>query len=442
MRLPETRYARNGDVHIAYQVVGTGSRDIVLVPSWVSQVEHLWAQPLVSRMLRRLSSFARLIIFDRRGSGLSDRLVGAPALEDQVADVCAVMDAAGSSRAAILAETEGTALAVMFAAAHPERTASLVLFAPIPRIVAAPDYPWAWTAAEREVFMDAAVAGWGTGVTLASIAPSLAHDPDLRDWFARLERLATGPGMVRPMLEALGQTDVRALLPSIRVPTLVARFADDDATHEGHARYVREHIPHARSFELSGAGSLVFAHDLDVLLDELEEFFTGARPGTDSERALATVLFTDIVASTGHAAELGDRRWRELLERHHRVVGDELARFGGRQVKTLGDGVLATFAGPARAVRSAFAMRDASRAIGVEVRAGLHTGEVEQLDGDVAGMAVHIAARVVAEAQPGEILVSRTVTDLVAGSGLTFSDRGSHALKGVPGEWQLFAASP
>jgi len=438
---PETHYARNGDVHLAYQVVGTGRHDLVFVPSWISQVEHLWTQPAIARMFRRLASFGRLILFDRRGTGLSDRNVGCPLLEEQVEDVVAIMDAVGSQRTALFAETEGTGLAALFAATRPERTASLALFAPIPRIVRAPDYPWAWGPEERELFMDQATATWGSGFAVGSVAPSLAHDPEFRAWFGRLERLAMGPGGVRPMLEAIGHTDVRAVLPSIRVPTLVMRCRDDRTTDDGHARYVAEHVPGARYVELAGVDSLVFATDMDALLDELEVFFTGTRQGGDPERVLATVLFTDIVASTEHAAELGDVAWRALIERHHGAVRAALARFGGREIKTLGDGVLATFEGPARAIRCALAISEESPALGFEVRAGLHTGELERVDGDIRGIAVHTAARVLAEARPGEVLVSRTVSDLVAGSGLRLTDRGAHALKGVPGEWQLYAAS-
>jgi class 3 adenylate cyclase len=436
---PPTRYARNGEVSLAYQVTGDGPRDVLLVNSWLSQMEHLWTEPRLARMFARLTAFARLIVFDRRGSGMSDRVPPAP-LEEQMDDVLAVLDAAGSERPALLAETEGTALACLFAATHPERVSALALFAPIPRILAAPDYPWAHDPALRERFIAASVRHWGEGVTVDSAAPAHSGDARLREWFGRMERLAVGPAAVEQSMRVVGATDVRDILPLIRVPTLVMRREGDERVDRRHAEYVRDHVPGARLVELPGRESILFLEDTEPLTDELEELVTGTRAARAPERVLATVLFTDIVGSTERAAEAGDRAWRELLDGHHALVRGELAAHGGEEVKTLGDGFLATFDGPARAVRCALRVAARSGAAGVPVRAGLHTGECERVGGDVAGIAVHLAARVMGEAGAGEVLVSRTVTDLVAGSGLRFDARGPRALRGLPGEWELFAA--
>jgi len=437
---PRTRYARSGGVSIAFQVAGDGPHDLLLVNSWVSQMEHLWTEPRVARMFDRVTTFARLIQFDRRGSGMSDRVPPAP-LEEQMDDVLAVLDAAGSERAAVLAETEGSALACLFAATHPERVSSLSLFAPIPRITAAPDYPWAHDPMRRETFIARTVARWGEGVTADAMSTAFAGDAGLRDWFGRMERLAIGPAAVEPTMRVVGETDVREVLPLIRVPTLVVRRRDDTRVDRRHAEYVRDHVPGARFVELPGTESILFLDDTEPLVDGLEEIVTGSRAARPPERVLATVLFTDIVSSTERAAQLGDRRWRELLDGHHALVRDALAAYDGEEVKTMGDGFLATFDGPARAVRCALRVAERSGAAGIPIRAGIHTGECERVGSDVAGIAVHIAARVLAAAGAGQVLVSRTVTDLVAGSGLSFEPRGAHTLRGVPGEWELFQAA-
>jgi class 3 adenylate cyclase len=437
---PTTRYARNGDVSIAYQVIGDGSPDLAIIPSWANQMEHMWTEPRIAHMFERIASFSRLVLLDRRGSGMSDRVQPAP-LEEQMDDVLAVLDAAGSERAALLAETEGTALACLLAATHPDRVIALSLFAPIPRITASEDYPWAYAAELREEFIAASRLHWGEGVTIDSLSPNFAQDPQLREWFARLERLAAGPGAVEPILRAIGETDVREVLPLIRVPTLVARRSGDQQVDPRHAHYVCEQVPDARYLELPGEESVVFLGDTDELLDEVEELITGSRTARAPERVLATVLFTDIAGSTERAVEAGDSRWRQILDEHHRLVRAELAAHSGEEIKTLGDGFLATFDGPARAVRCALAVVERSARAGIEVRAGLHTGECERVGGDVAGIAVHIAARVMGQAAAGEVLVSRTVTDLVAGSGLDFASRGAPELRGVPGRWEVFAAS-
>ena len=439
MNAPRTRYARNGHVSLAYQVAGDGPHDVLLVNSWVSQMEHLWTEPRLAHMFARLTSFARLIQFDRRGSGMSDRVPPAP-LEEQMDDVLAVLDAARCERPTVLAETEGTALACLFAATHPERVRSLALFAPIPRIVASPDYPWAHDPVRRETFIERSLRGWGEGVTLDATAPRFSGDAQLREWFGRMERLAVGPAAVEPAMRVIGDTDVRDILPLIRVPTLVTRREGDDRIDHRHSEFVRDHVPGARFVELPGTESILFLDDTDPLVDELEELITGTRATRPPERVLATVLFTDIVGSTVRASEVGDRAWRELLDDHHALVRAELAAHGGDEVKTMGDGFLATFDGPARAVRCALRVAQRSGSAGVPVRAGVHTGECERVGSDVAGIAVHIAARVMGEAGAGEVVVSRTVTDLVAGSGLRFDPRGPQTLRGVPGEWELFEA--
>ena len=440
MDVPRTQYARNGAVNIAFQAFGEGPRHILMINSWIHQVEHLWEEPHIAEMWRRLSSFARMIIFDRRGSGLSDRLPPAP-LEEQMDDVLAVLSAANADRVTVLSETEGTALACLFAATHPDRVESLALWSPIPRITATDDYPFAFDAAAREQWIEACYWHWGEGLSGEPLAPSMAGDAKFRAWFAKLERLAAGPGAVRPILRMIGETDVRAVLPLIRVPTLVMRRKDNPRVDAQHSEYVCRHIPGARLVELPGRDQLIFAGEQEPLLEAIEDFLGGAPRHREPERVLATVLFTDIVGSTEQASRLGDRAWTQVLDAHRTLVRAELARHGGREVKTLGDGFLTVFDGPARAVRCALEIAAASSAAGVEVRAGLHTGEVERDGQDFSGIAVHIAARVLGQARPGEVLVSRTVGDLVAGSGLAFTSRGAHELKGVPGSWELFAAA-
>ncbi len=439
--LPETRYARSGDVHIAYQVVGEGPTDLVFVPGWVSNVEVLWEEPRVARFLERLASFARVILFDKRGTGLSDPVPedGLPTLEQRMDDVRAVMDAAGSARAALFGFSEGGSMSVLFAATYPERTLALVTFGIFASRVWSEDYPWAPTPEQREAWLSLIERDWGRDADLATLAPSVAEDAAFRRWFGRYMRLSASPRAAVALGRMNTRIDVRDVLPTIRVPTLVMHRRDDADARVEEARYIAARIPGARLVELDGADHLVFTGDADAVLGEIEEFLTGARGGTDADRVLTTVLFTDVVDSTRRAAELGDRAWSELLERHHALVRRELARFRGTEVGTTGDGFLATFDGPARAVRCAAAITAAVTALGLRVRAGVHTGEVERRADDVRGLAVHVGARVCALAGPGEVLVSRTVRDLVSGSGLAFAPRGSHALKGVPGEWDLFA---
>jgi class 3 adenylate cyclase len=440
--VPETRYARSGDLHIAYQIVGEGPFDLLHIPGFVSNVDGMWDEPLLARFLRRLASFSRLILFDKRGTGLSDRVPvdRLPTLEERMDDVRAVLDAAGSEQAALLSHSEGGNLAVLYAATYPERTRALVTTGMFATRVWSPEYPWAPKPEEREREIEALEREWGTPDPLVSLAPSRAHDRAFLERFAAYARRSASPGAAAALLRMNTQIDVRAVLPTITVPTLVIHHTDDRDANVEEGRWIAAQIPGARFLELPGEDHLPWAGDQDRLLDEVEEFLTGTRPVHEPDRVLATVLFTDIVGSTERAAELGDRRWRELLEAHEAAVRAELARYGGREVDTAGDGFLATFDGPARAIRAAHAIQESVRRLGIELRAGLHTGECEVANGKVRGIAVHTGARVASLAGPGEVLVSSTVHDLVAGSGIAFEERGEHELKGVPGTWRLYAA--
>jgi class 3 adenylate cyclase len=439
----ETKYARSGDIHIAYQVAGDGPVDVLWVPTWIWQIEHVWEQPWIARMFRRVSSFARLITFDRRGCGMSDRVAGAPTLEEQMDDVVAVMDAVGSERAAVVAMLEAGSMAAMFAATHPERTSGLILYEATPRMTWAPDYDWPLTREEREANVEDLRANWGTGRWVMRMsAPLGAAEGPLLDWAAKLERLATSPGTAAALFRMHSDTDVRPILPSIQAPTLVLHRPGDKFIDIRHSQYIAEHVPGAKFVELPGEYTLPFGPGQDELIDDLEEFLTGARHAPDPERILATVMFADIVDSTRRAAEMGDRIWRGVLESIDGSIDRALDRYRGRAVKKMGDGLLATFDGPARGIQCAAAIRDAARhEYGLEVRSGLHTGEIELIGNDVGGIAVHIGARVGAAAGPGEVLVSNTVKDLVVGSGLDFQDRGERELKGVPGSWRLWAVA-
>jgi class 3 adenylate cyclase len=438
---PIARYAKSGDLNIAYVVEGDGPLDFVWIPPWISQVEYLWAEESLSRVMDRLTTFSRVITFDRRGAGLSDPLSGAPTLEEQMDDVIAVMDAAGSKRAAIIGTLEGGPMAALFAATHPDRVSALVLYATFARATWAPGYEWAWSAEERQVHMDAAVEHWGEGLVAGSVAPSLMDNADFIEWAGRLERLAASPSTIKRIFDLIGEFDVRDILPSIRVPTLVLHRRDDSFINLEHSRFMADRIPDARLVELEGGDNMFSIGDSEALLGEIEEFLTGERHQVESDRMLATVLFTDICGSTERAAQLGDRSWRYMLERHDALFRRALERHRGREVKHTGDGFLATFDGPARAIRCAADLTDSVGSIGIQVRAGLHTGELEVMDGDLSGLAVHIAARVMDQAGPNEVLVSSTVKDLVVGSGIEFQERGEHELRGVPDKWRLFSVS-
>jgi class 3 adenylate cyclase len=432
------RYARNGDLHIAYRVHGEGPVDLVYVPTWVGQLEVLTEEPSIAAFVERLCSFARLISFDRRGAGLSDPWEGLPTLEDQIDDVLAVMDAAGSERASVMGSLEGGPLAMLLSAAHPERVESLILYTAYARTRWAPDYDWPPRDDERELRVDEIVSQWGQGAAPSALAPSLAGDPAFRRWAGRMERYSLSPGTARAVFTALGETDVRHVLDAIRVPTLVMHRRDDPFLMIEHSRYLADHIPGARYVELEGTDSLFSIGDSEAILGEIEELLTGTRHAPEPDRVLATVLFTDICDSTKRAAELGDSAWRSLLECHDDLVRAEVARHRGRAVKSTGDGVLATFDGPARAIGAARSIEESVRELGIRIRAGLHTGECEVIGDDVGGLAVHIGARVLHQAGPGEVLVSSTVKDLVVGSGIHFRERGAYELRGVPGEWRLF----
>jgi class 3 adenylate cyclase len=399
-------------------------------------VELIWEDPLLTRFFERLGTFARVIVFDKRGQGLSDPVSGAPILEERMDDVLAVLDAAGSERAAFLTISEGGPLAMMFAATYPERVSALVLYGTLVKGTYSDDYPWAPSSELWEMYFEMP---WGEGTTVNLLAPSLALDEEFVRRWARFERMSSSPGMARQILRMTARVDAREILPTVAVPTLILHRTGDSTIPVEVARYMAERIPGAKYVELPGDDHLWFVGDTDSVIDEIEEFLTGTRSPAEPDRVLATVMFTDIVDSTRRAAELGDRDWRGLVERHDQLIRQQLERYRGREVKTMGDGFLATFDGPARGIRAAVDSRDAVRDLGIEIRAGLHTGEVEVMKGDVRGLAVNIGARVGSAAEPGEVLVSRTVTDLVVGSGIKFADRGLHSLKGVPGEWQLYA---
>ncbi|MGH2918611.1 MAG: adenylate/guanylate cyclase domain-containing protein [Solirubrobacteraceae bacterium] len=439
---PRTHYARNGDVNLAYQAHGDGPMDLLFVSAFISHIEHVWEDPGLSRFLARLAEFSRLIVFDRRGSGLSDD--GPLDVEHELGDITTVLRAAGSERTAILSYTAGGPLASLYAATFPERVSALVLYACMLHTVRDDDeaLQWLQTAEERAERVDSMLDHWGEGLSLATLAPTSAGDQQLRAWFERLERLAASPGRMRNLMAAIAEMDVRPALPTIRVPTLVLHRTEDAFMDVRHSREYARRIPGARLVELPGVDSLPSAGDTDGLLGEIEEFLTGGRRGGEHERALLTVLFTDIVGGTGRAAELGDKRWRDLLAAHDSAVRDTLRRFDGDIVKTIGDGVLAVFAGaPSRAVRCAAALRDSVAPLGIELRVGLHTGECEIIGDDIGGMAVHIAARVAALAEAGEVLASGTTYGTVVGAGLDFERRGEHELRGVSGKWPVFALS-
>ncbi len=442
--LPETQYARSGDVSVAYQVVGEGPFDVVLVPGFVSHVELVWSIEARAAMLRQLASFARLILFDKRGTGMSDRVAGAPMLETRMDDVRAVMDATGSERAVLVGFSEGAPMSVLFAATYPERTAALVLWGGFARMLWAADYPQGSTDEEYQRELEDDLRLFGPREEADAVIRSIGiEDPEASRQLAEYFRRSASPGAVESLARMNREIDVRQVLSAIRVPTLVMHGTDDLQVPFARGRYVAERIPGARFVSFPG-GHVPEGPVAADLVDEIERFLEQAREAgawdeAVPERILATVMFTDIVGSSDRVVELGDRRWRELLERHHDTVRRQLLRFRGIEVDTAGDGFLASFDGPARAILCACSIVDAVRDIGLEVRAGLHTGECEFIDGKVAGIAVHTGARVASEALPGEVLVSSTVEDLVAGSGIQFDERGTHQLKGIPGKWQLYA---
>jgi class 3 adenylate cyclase len=434
-------YARSGDVHIAYQVLDDGARrpDLIFVPGFVSHIECAAEEPSLARFLRRLSSFARVTVFDKRGTGLSDRTGRLPSLEERMDDIRAVMDAAGVEQAALFGISEGGPLTLLFAATYPRRVRALILYGTYPRVLRAPDYPWGVEPRLVHELAEGLEAGWGTGVALGAFAPSRAEDAGFRQWWARFQRLSASPADARALIESAAEIDVRHVMPAVTAPALVVHRTGDRMFSVDGGRYLAEHLPNGRFVEHPGSDHLFWTERQDELLDGVEEFLTGARAAADPDRVLATILFTDIVGSTERAAELGDAAWRRVLDGHDGLVRGELARYLGREIKNTGDGFFASFDGPLRAIRCAQAITAQAPSLGIEVRAGLHTGECELRGADLGGLAVHVAARVAAKAEAGEVLVSRTVTDLLAGSEVPFDDRGEHELKGVPGSWRLFA---
>lgn len=438
---PQTRYARSGEIHIAYQVVGDGPMDLVFVPGWVSHVEAWWEMPLAQRFLLRLSSFSRLILFDKRGTGASDRVAGFPTIEERIDDVRAVMDEAGSERAAMVGFSEGGTMGVMFAALHPDRISALVLYGAFARWLKSPDYPFGFAPDAQEQGLAIIEQGWGRGVLASLMNPTRAEEPEIRQGWARYESLSASPGSAVAMARVNASFDVRHVLPVIRVPTLVVHRGEDSFVNVAHARYLAEHIPGAKYVELPGSDHVPANEEaIDSVADEIREFLTGQRFAVESDRFLATVMFTDIVSSTEQAAALGDQRWMELLKIYYNSASQEIKRYGGRVIKSTGDGLLATFDGPTRAIRGAIAVEDAARRLGVDTRIGLHLGECEPAGDDIGGLAVHIARRVTESAASGEVVVSSTVKDVAAGSGIRFTSRGVHALKGVPDEYHLYDA--
>lgn len=440
---PKTRYAVNKEGQsVAYQVIGDGPRDIVFIPDWVTNLEVMWEEPTLARFLDRMASIGRLICFDKRGTGVSDPVpLGAiPTWEEWMDDVGTVMDAVDSERAAVFGHGDGGHMALLFAATHPNRTSALVLADTYARRRRAPDYHCGVPPQIAEQLIELILTTWGTGEAVLHGSADLARNPAFVDWRGRYERLSMSPGQFRSIYPLTYEMDFRCVLETIRVPTLVLHRVGNAYVHSDNGRYLADHIDGARFVEVPGEDHLFHGGDIEALLGPMREFLTGTKEAPVEDRVLATVLFTDIKGATERAAQLGDRPWTDLLERHHATVRQQLERYRGREVDTAGDGFFATFDGPARGVRCGLAIRDAVRSLGLEIRAGLHTGECEFIGDKVGGIAVHIGARVMGTAKAGEVLVSRTVKDLVAGSGLEFTSHGTHTLKGVAGDWELFAA--
>ncbi len=438
--IPEIKYARTADgVHVAYQVVGDGPLPVVYANSFMSHIEVSWEYPRAVRFYERMAAFCRLVLFDRRGTGLSDPIVESFTMEDRIADITSVMDAVGLERAVLLGSSEGAASCAYFAALHPERVSALILFSSFVTGLADEECPWALSQEFVDLFDDARDAEWTLEEAVQAMNPSIADDAEACSWYMRYFRLSASPSLARKLMRHNFRVDIRALLPTIDVPTLVLHRTNEAMLNIEWGRYAARKIPGARLVELPGTDHYIWEQNSDAVAEEIEEFLTGVRRGRETERTLKTLLFTDIVGSTDRARAIGDEPWRQLLDRQDAAAHRQLARFQGRFVKSTGDGVLATFDGPAAAIRCALAIREAMRGLGLEVRAGVHTGEVELRGDDDGGIAVHIAARVASTAAAGDVLVSRTVADLIAGSGMKLTDRGEHDLKGIPERWRLFA---
>lgn len=438
--LPETKYAKSGELNIAYQCIGDGPLDLVVAPGYMTHLEQNWELPDYARLHRRLASFARVILFDRRGTGLSDRAVGLGSFEDAMDDIRAVMDAAPSERAALMGGAEGGPLCMLFAATFPARTSALILVSSYARRMWAPDYSFGIDDDMNQRIVSTIKERWGREpFGLHRLAPSRANDRRFAEWYVEAQRFGASPGTALAWHRLVTEVDVRRVLPSIHVPTLVVHRTGDKVVPVESSRFLASHIPSARYVELPGDDHFWFAGDTDGMVDEVEEFLTGMRPRLEPDRVLGTLLFTDIVGSTERAAEMGNQGWADLVQTHFQILRRELERFRGKEVETTGDGIFATFDGPARAVRCGCMLRDAVRQLGIEIRVGLHTGEYELIGTEIAGVAINIASRVMSKAGAGEVWVSSTVKDLVAGSGIQFMDRGMYGLKGIPGEWHLFA---
>ncbi|MBC8442070.1 MAG: adenylate/guanylate cyclase domain-containing protein [Deltaproteobacteria bacterium] len=431
----QTRYARNADIHVAYQVFGEGDVDLIFVPGFISHIENYWDEPNLARWLRRLGSFSRTILFDKQGTGLSDRVGTIPGLDVRMDDVCSVMDAEGIEKAAIFGISEGGSLTTLFAASHPDRVRALILFGAFARFSS-----WIPNQEAMESFFQYIDNDWGRGESLMMFAPTMENDPTFKQWWGKFERLGGSPGSVKNLILMNSRIDIADILPSVKVPALVIHRRDDIAVDVEAGRFLAQSIPNAKYKELSGVDHVPWVgKSSNQILNEMSMFLTGAFPQMEMDRILTTVLFTDIVESTRHLLEMGDQRWRNLLERHHGIVRENLKQFRGQEIDTAGDGFFAIFNGPARAIHCACAITGAVKGLGISIRAGLHTGECEVSAGKVSGIAVHIGSRVMGQAGPGEVLVSSTVKDLVAGSGLHFIDREGITLKGIPGERRLFA---
>jgi len=438
---PETHYARVDGLHIAFQVVGDGPVDVVLVDQWLGHMEAQWDVAPMAELRRRLASFSRLILFDKRGVGMSDPvpMASLPSIETWMDDLRAVMDAASSGEAVLVTTMAGTIMGLVFAASHPDRVRALIVVDGFARMLATDDYPEGQPAGEGDRRVEQVESSWGRGFMLDLFAPSMRAVPGVRDAWARYERMAGSPGVSQAMIRNIYRLDVRDALPLIGVPTLIVQHPDARGLNPGHGRYLAAKIPGARHVELPGSDNLIWAGDQEAVVAEIEEFVTGVRPAQRTDRRLATVLFTDIVNSTRHAASIGDAAWRALLGRHDTLARAAIERSGGQLIKSTGDGVLATFDRPSRAIETAIAIRQEVDSLGIRVRCGLHTGEIELAGGDVAGLAVHVASRVASLAGPSDILLTSTVRDLMLGSGIDLVERGSRVLKGVPGRWRIFA---
>jgi class 3 adenylate cyclase/alpha-beta hydrolase superfamily lysophospholipase len=440
---PVTRYAPSRDGYLAYQVLGEGPVDLLVIAELLSHCEHRWDEPTLSRCLQRLAETCRVVMFDKRGTGLSDPVSpGAlPTLEERAQDVAAVLDAARSSRCALAGFSEGGVDAMFFAATRPNRVSSLALYGAWPCFFATDGYPVGWQREQFEPLIETVLTSWGQGLLLPLIAPSTRGDDRLLSWWASYERLAASPSIAAAFLRIAIDVDMRNVLSSISAPTVVIHRSDDVFSPVDHGRYLAAHIPDATLIEIPGRDHPFFIGNPDSIIDAITEHITGARPRPAYDRVLATAMFVDIVGSTDRAAAIGDRAWSDLLEAYYRLVRTHLDRHDGREIDTAGDGLLAAFDGPGRAVACGCAIRDGVHSLGLRVRAGLHAGECQLIAGKITGLAVHIAARVAAMAEPDEVLVSRTIKDLAAGSNIGFADRGTHALKGVPESWQLYAAA-